>query len=422
MQIQNIQSTEVLDSRGNPTVCTTLTLADGSVGMGMVPSGASTGSHEAAERRDSDSTRYGGLGVLDVIESIHTEVAPAIVGRDFGSQYDLDQMLVDLDGSANFSRLGANAALSISLAYARAVATSSGISLYQYFEMHLERHPVQSSFPLPFANVVNGGKHADSGLAIQEFMLVPVGIADYPRQLQALSEISHILKQILALHALATGVGDEGGYAPRVDSTTQVFDFLLQAISQAGYTAGSEVAIALDVAATSFYQASSQTYLLTPEHQTLTTEQLHDTYQAWVEAYPIVSIEDPFHEEDFAAFATLRTTLAARHVGIVGDDLTVTNVERLEEALSHKSITTLLVKPNQIGTLSGTFDAINLAHKHNIRTIISHRSGETLDDSIADLAVAAGSYGLKAGGMTRGERLAKYNRLSAIYSQLYPGA
>ena len=420
MQIQNIQSKEILDSRGNPTVCTTLTLADGSVGVGMVPSGASTGSHEAVERRDSDSVRYGGLGVLNVVESIHADLAPALIGKDFNSQYSLDQMLIDLDGSANLGRLGANAVLSISLAYARAAAKSVGQSLYQYFGTYIESHPVQSSFPLPFANVVNGGKHADSGLAVQEFMLVPVGISGYPRQLQALSEISHTLQQILALHALATGVGDEGGFAPRVDSTTQVFDLLLQAISQAGYTSGSEVALALDVAATSFYQPSSQTYLLTPEHETLTAEQLHSMYLSWVEAYPLVSIEDPFHEEDFAAFAKVRTALAARHVGIVGDDLTVTNVGRIEEALAQRSITTLLVKPNQIGTLSGTFDAINLAHKHNIRTIISHRSGETLDDSIADLAVAAGSYGLKAGGMNRGERLAKYNRLSDIYHELYP--
>lgn len=424
-KITNVFAREILDSRGNPTLEAIVELESGLTAAASVPSGASTGAHEAHELRDMDTKRYHGLGVLQAIANVETELREAIVGKEVEDQKRLDAALIERDGTTNKSRLGANAIVGLSLACARAAALEKKIPLYQSLAT-LTKRKKQVSFPIPAFNVLNGGKHSDSGLSVQEFKIIPSGIATYPEQLRAGSEIFHSLQKLLARHEHSTAVGDEGGFAPHLDNHTQALELLELAVTEAGYTLGRDVFLGLDVAANSFYDEREGVYWLKPENVKLTKESLVNMYRDWMQKFSIVSIEDGLVEDDFDGWANMLTKLTQepatwnRPALIIGDDLLVTNTTRLRKAIAAKACNAVLIKPNQIGTVSETIECVELAQKHHYATMISHRSGDTPDDFIADLAVGVGASHIKSGSLSRGERLAKYNRLLAIWAETHP--
>lgn len=418
--LNTILAREILDSRGNPTVEVYVRLEDGSEGISSVPSGASTGTHEALELRDGDTKRYHGKGVLKAVANVNEIIAPALFGMEASSQKEIDAKMLELDGTENKSKLGANAILGVSLAVARAAAKSEGKSLFRYLEGLGTFHKEDGAFPVPMFNVVNGGEHADSGLSVQEFKIVPSGIQGYSEQLRAGSEIFHTLQSILKKGGYSTDVGDEGGFAPHLEGHGQCFELLVQAIKESGYEPGKEVFLDIDAAANSFYDKESDRYCLEPEKAILNYTEISSLYRDWTSRFPLVSIEDPFHEEDWNGWREFNSKMGDK-IMLVGDDLLVTNVKRLQKAIDEKACNAVLVKVNQIGTLTETLDCIELAQKHGMKTVISHRSGETCDDFIADLAVATGANFIKTGSLARGERLAKYNRLLAIEEEQKTG-
>jgi enolase len=402
--IEQVGAREILDSRGNPTVEVEVALDDGTLARAAVPSGASTGEHEAVELRDGDAKRYSGKGVEKAVAAVLDEIGPELSGVDAVDQRIVDQKLVDLDGTPDKSRLGANAILGVSLAVAKAAAESSGLELFRYIG-----GPNAHVLPVPMLNILNGGAHADTDVDIQEFMIAPIGAESFREALRWGAEVYHSLKSVLKSRGLATGLGDEGGFAPALASNREALDLIVQAIEKAGYKLGSQVALALDVAATEFY--SDGTYVF--EGTKRSAEQMAAYYGELLDAYPLVSIEDPLSEDDWDGWVRLTDEVGER-VQIVGDDLFVTNPERLEEGIARRAANALLVKVNQIGTLSETLDAVNLATSYGYRSMMSHRSGETEDTTIADLAVATGVGQIKSGAPARGERTAKYNQLLRI--------
>ncbi|MDI6778054.1 MAG: phosphopyruvate hydratase [Patescibacteria group bacterium] len=413
--IKKITALEILDSRGNPTVKATVGLGSGVFGSASVPSGASTGKHEALELRDND-TRYTGLGVLTACENIRKTIAKRIARFDITDQKKIDETLVELDGTENKSSLGANAILAVSLASARAAAKSENVPLYQYLaETFGFKKP--RSVPTAFFNVLNGGAHSDSGLSIQEFQIIPREFKNFAEKLQAASEIFQKLKGILANAGFPVGVGDEGGFAPKVESNTEALDYIEKAIGESGYNFSGTISIGIDAAASNFFDAGQQTYTLKPENISLEAERLVALYQEWKKKYKLFSIEDGLAEDDFENWKKLNKKMGENTL-IIGDDLLVTNTLRLEKALSLSAVNAAIVKPNQIGTLSETFEFIKKCQKNKLVIIVAHRSGETEDDFVADLAVAAGAQFVKFGAPCRGERTAKYNRLLEIENEL----
>jgi enolase len=406
--IEQVGAREILDSRGNPTVEVEVALIDGTFARASVPSGASTGEHEAVELRDGDD-RYGGKGVQKAVEAVLDEIAPAVIGLNADDQRLVDQALLDLDGTPDKSRLGANAILGVSLAVSKAAADSAGLPLFRYLG-----GPNAHILPVPMMNILNGGAHADTGVDIQEFMVAPIGAPSFSEALRWGAEVYHALKAGLKKQGLATALGDEGGFAPDVPGTKAALDLISLAIESAGFKLGTDVALALDAAATEFY-ADPTGYAF--ENQTLNADQMTQFYVGLLDSYPLVSIEDPLSEDDWDGWAALTTSIGNR-VQVVGDDLFVTNPERLERGIERGAANALLVKVNQIGTLTETFDAVALAHRSGYRTMMSHRSGETEDTTIADLAVAAGCGQIKTGAPARSERVAKYNQLLRIEEAL----
>jgi enolase 1/2/3 len=406
--IEQIAAREILDSRGNPTVEVEVALDDGSAARAAVPSGASTGEHEAVELRDGGN-RYGGKGVEKAVAGVLSELGPAVIGLNADDQRLVDQALLDCDGTPDKSRLGANAILGVSLAVAKAASDAAGLPLFRYLG-----GPNAHILPVPMMNIVNGGAHADTGVDVQEFMVAPIGAASFKEALRWGAEVYHSLKSVLKKQGLATGLGDEGGFAPDIAGTVAALDLISSAIEGAGFTLGSDVALALDVAATEFYTDGTG-YAFEKENRT--AAQMTDFYAGLLDAYPLVSIEDPLSEDDWDGWVSLTTAIGDR-IQIVGDDLFVTNPERLEEGIEKGAANALLVKVNQIGTLTETLDAVSLAHSSGYRTMMSHRSGETEDTTIADLAVAVGSGQIKTGAPARSERVAKYNQLLRIEEEL----
>lgn len=406
--IEQVGAREILDSRGNPTVEVEVALDDGTLTRASVPSGASTGEHEAVELRDGDSGRYGGKGVEKAVDGVLGEIGAGLRGVDAVDQRIVDQKLVDLDGTAAKSRLGANAVLGASLAVAKAAAESTELELFRYLG-----GPNAHVLPVPMLNILNGGAHADTDVDIQEFMIAPIGAESYREALRWGVEVYHALKSVLKGRKLATGLGDEGGFAPSLDNNRAALDLLVDAIEKAGYTPGRDVALALDVAATEFYSDGAYTY----EGSKRSAEQMIGYYTELLNAYPLVSIEDPLGENDWDGWVRLTAELGEQ-VQLVGDDLFVTNPDRLEEGISRRAANALLVKVNQIGTLSETLDAVSLATSYGYKSMMSHRSGETEDTTIADLAVATGVGQIKTGAPARGERVAKYNQLLRIEETL----
>ncbi|WP_159843058.1 phosphopyruvate hydratase [Nocardia sp. CY41] len=406
--IEQVGAREILDSRGNPTVEVEIALDDGTLTRAAVPSGASTGEHEAVELRDGGE-RYGGKGVRKAVEGVLDEIAPAVIGLDAVEQRTIDQVLLDLDGTQDKSRLGANALLGVSLAVARAAAESSGLELFRYLG-----GPNAHVLPVPMMNILNGGAHADTGVDVQEFMVAPIGAPTFKESLRWGAEVYHALKAVLKAKGLSTGLGDEGGFAPDVAGTKAALDLISEAIGKTGLTLGSDVALALDVAATEFYTSGSGYKF---EGVVRSAEEMAQFYADLIGAYPLVSIEDPLSEDDWDGWVTLTDQIGEK-IQLVGDDLFVTNPERLEEGIAKGAANALLVKVNQIGTLTETLDAVELAHRNGYKTMMSHRSGETEDTTIADLAVAVGSGQIKTGAPARSERVAKYNQLLRIEDAL----
>jgi enolase len=406
--IEAVGAREILDSRGNPTVEVEVALDDGTIGRVAVPSGASTGAFEAAERRDGEERRYGGKGVRQAVSAVLDTISVELIGFEATEQRLVDQALLDLDGTPDKSRLGANAVLGVSLAVAKAAAESCELPLFRYLG-----GPNAHVLPVPFFNILNGGAHADTNVDIQEFMVVPLGAATFAEALRMGAQTYHALKSVLAARGLTTSVGDEGGFAPNLTNNREALDLLMQAIAQAGFTPGGDVGLALDVAASEFHSAEGYRF----EGRLRSAEELTAYYDELVGAYPIVSLEDPLDEEDWSGWSALTAVLGAR-VQIVGDDLFVTNPGRLARGIRERAATALLVKPNQIGTLSETLDAVSMAQRSGLATMLSHRSGETEDTTIADLAVATDSGQLKSGAPARGERVAKYNQLLRIEEEL----
>jgi enolase len=402
-EISALRAREILDSRGNPTVEVEVLTANGIMGRGAVPSGASTGAFEAHELRDQDS-RYHGKGVKRAVDHVNNELASELLGQEVQNQQGIDQLLVELDGTLNKSRLGANAILAVSLACAHAAATELGVPLYKYLG-----GTMRSKLPVPLMNVINGGVHADNGLDIQEFMIVPMVDNSFTESLRAGAEIFHNLKKILSERSLVTSVGDEGGFAPHLKNHVEALDLLCLAIEKSGYRLGEQVGLALDVAATEFFDGGKYKF----EGQSISAEELTHIYQAWKSKYPLLSIEDGWSEEDWSGWAH-GTKVLGSHLQLVGDDLFVTNPERLKRGIEASTANALLVKMNQIGTITETYSAVQIAHHAGYRTIMSHRSGETEDVSIAHLAVAFGCHQIKTGSLCRSDRVAKYNELLRI--------
>ena len=416
--IVDIIGREVIDSRGNPTVECDVLLESGVMGRAAVPSGASTGSREAIELRDGDKSRYLGKGVLKAVEHINTEICEAVLGLDAGEQAFLDKTLIDLDGTENKSRLGANAMLAVSMAVARAAAEESGLPLYRYFG---GMGAVQ--MPVPMMNVINGGAHANNSLDLQEFMIIPVGAPTFREAVRWGAEVFHALKKIIHDKGMSTAVGDEGGFAPSVASHEAAIQLILEAIEKAGYVAGEQIALGLDCAASEFYKDGK--YHLEGEGLVLTAEQWTDMLATWCDKYPIISIEDGMHEGDWAGWAHLTERLGKK-VQLVGDDLFVTNTKILKEGIDKGIANSILIKINQIGTLTETFAAIEMAKRAGYTAVISHRSGETEDNTIADIAVGLNAGQIKTGSMSRSDRISKYNQLLRIEEDLgnvavYPG-
>jgi enolase len=408
--IVDIVAREIIDSRGNPTVEADVLLESGISGRAAVPSGASTGSREAIELRDGDKGRYGGKGVLKAVEHVNTEICEAIVGLDAIEQAFIDQTLIDLDGTENNGRLGANAMLAVSLAVSKAAAEESGLPLYRYLG-----GAGRMQLPVPMMNVINGGAHANNSLDMQEFMIVPVGAESFREALRCGAEVFQTLKKLLDKKGMPTTVGDEGGFAPNLPSNEAALELIMEAIQAAGYTPGSQVAIALDCAASEFFENGS--YNLESEKLELTAAELTDYLAGWVAKYPIISIEDAMAEADWDGWKVLTGKLG-RRVQLVGDDLFVTNTKILAEGISQGVANSVLIKINQIGTLTETFAAIEMAKRAGYTAVVSHRSGETEDTFIADLAVAANALQIKTGSLSRSDRLAKYNQLLRIEEDL----
>ncbi|WP_062379768.1 phosphopyruvate hydratase [Demequina pelophila] len=402
--IEAVHAREILDSRGNPTLEVEIELEDGTQARAAVPSGASTGAFEAVERRDGDKGRYLGKGVQDAVDAVNNEIAEQVEGEDANDQRYIDQLMLDLDGTDNKGKLGANAILGVSLAVAHAAAESAGLHLFQYVG-----GPNAHTLPVPMMNILNGGSHADSNVDIQEFMIAPVGASSFKEALRMGAEVYHALKSVLKERGLATGLGDEGGFAPNLASNREALDLILVAIEKAGYVPGDDVALALDVAATEFFKDGVYHW----EGGTKTGEEMVEFYAQLVADYPLVSIEDPLSEDEWADWSALVAKVGDK-VQIVGDDLFVTNPVRLARGIDEKSANSLLVKLNQIGTLSETSDAVQLAQRAGFTAMVSHRSGETEDTTIADLAVAYNSGQIKTGAPARGERINKYNQLLRI--------
>ena len=408
--ILDIFAREILDSRGNPTVEVDVLLEDGSSGRAAVPSGASTGAHEAVEKRDGDTARYMGKGVLQAVDAVNGEIADMLVGFDALDQQAIDTAMLELDGTANKSRLGANAILGVSLAVAKAAADFSNLPLYRYVGGTAAR-----ILPVPMMNIINGGEHADNPIDIQEFMIMPVAANSIREAVRMGSEIFHTLKKELTKAGLSTGIGDEGGFAPNLSSTRDALDFILLAIEKAGYKAGEDVYLALDCAATEYYRDGK--YHMKGEGVTLSSQENVAYLTALVNDYPIISIEDGMSEDDWAGWNALTAALGAR-IQLVGDDLFVTNPNRLADGIRQKSANSMLVKVNQIGSLSETLKAVDMAHRAGFTNVMSHRSGETEDTTIADLAVATNCGQIKTGSLARSDRLAKYNQLIRIEEEL----
>ena len=416
--IVDIIGREVIDSRGNPTVECDVLLESGVMGRAAVPSGASTGVREAIELRDGDQSRYGGKGVLTACEHINTEITEAIVGLDASEQAFLDRALIELDGTENKSRLGANAMLAVSMAVAKAAAEEAGLPLYRYFG-----GSGSMQMPVPMMNIINGGAHADNNLDIQEFMIVPLGVPSFKEAVRCGSEVFQALKKILQSKGLTTAVGDEGGFAPSVDSHEEAIQLIIAAIEQAGYEPGSQVALALDCAASEFYKDGK--YHLVGEDLILNADEFTNLLEGWCDKYPIISIEDAMAEGDWDGWAIASNRLGKK-VQIVGDDLFVTNTKILQEGIQKDIANSILIKINQIGTLTETFEAIEMAKRAGYTAVISHRSGETEDVTIADIAVGTNAMQIKTGSMSRSDRVAKYNQLLRIEEDLgdiasYPG-
>ena len=401
--IEAIHARQILDSRGNPTLEVEVALDDGTVGRAGVPSGASTGAFEAVELRDGGS-EYGGKAVSRAVQGVIDEIQPELLGHEADDQRLIDQALIDLDRTPGKSRLGANALVGVSIAVARAAADSSGLPLFRYLG-----GPNAHLLPVPLLNILNGGAHADNNVDIQEFMIAPLGAATFSEALRWGAETYHALKSVIKQRGLSTGVGDEGGFAPDLEHNRAALDLIVEAIGKAGFTPGQDVALAVDAAASEFFSDGTYNF----DGQPRTAEQMAELYSQWLDAYPIVSIEDPLQEEDWGGWQTLVATVGDR-VQIVGDDLFVTNPERLRRGIEEHAANSLLVKLNQIGTVTETLDAVSLAHRAGFTCVISHRSGETDDTTIADLAVATNSGQIKTGAPARGERVAKYNQLLRI--------
>ncbi len=408
--ITRIHAREILDSRGNPTLEAEVTLEDGSFGRAMVPSGASTGSKEAVELRDGDKTRYGGKGVQDAVGNVNGAIAKALSGFDAADQEALDRRLVDLDGTENKGRLGANALLGVSLANAHAVAASKKMPLWQHLAKGRE-----VTLPVPMMNIINGGAHADNNVDLQEFMVLPVGFDTFAESLRAGAEIFHALKSVLKGHGLSTAVGDEGGFAPDFRSNVEALDTILEAIGKAGYTAGEDILLGLDVASTEFYDNGK--YHLMGEGKRLTSEQFTEFLAGWAAEYPIITIEDGMAEDDWAGWKML-TERVGKTVQLVGDDLFVTNPRIFRQGIESGTANAILIKVNQIGTLTETLEAIAMADKAGYAAVVSHRSGETEDTTIADIAVATTATQIKTGSLCRSDRVAKYNQLLRIEESL----
>ena len=409
--IEQIRGREVLDSRGNPTVEAEVALSGGRTGWAAVPSGASTGQHEAIELRDGDPHRFLGKGVLCAVEHIDREIAPALRGRDAGAQAEIDRQMIELDGSANKSRLGANAILAVSMALARAVADARRLPLYRFLG-----GDNASLLPVPLMNILNGGVHADNNVDFQEFMIVPWGAESFAESLRMGVETFHHLKKVLSKKGYATAVGDEGGFAPNLRSNTEALDQILEAIQAAGYKPGEQIALALDPASTEFYEDGKYVFKKSDKSKR-SSEQMVEFWSDWVRQYPIVSIEDGMAEDDWSGWQLMTKQLGSK-IQLVGDDLFVTNPKRLQKGIDEKIANAILIKLNQIGTLTETLETIELARRNGYNNVISHRSGETEDCFIADLAVAAGAGQIKTGSASRSDRLAKYNRLLRIEAEL----
>lgn len=405
--IKTVKSREILDSRGNPTIEVDVTLSDGASGRAAVPSGASTGAFEAAELRDGGE-RYLGKGVRKAAENIEKSIAPKIIGKSPFEQRELDQAMIDIDGTPTKSKLGANAILGVSLAVARAAANSKKLPFYSFIG-----GPDANLLPVPMMNILNGGAHADTNVDIQEFMIAPIGAKTFSEALQWGAEIYHALKAVLKKRGLATSIGDEGGFAPNLESNRAALDLIVEAINNAGYKPSEQIALAMDVAATEFYKDGKYEF----EGSHLTAEEMISYYKSLVDSYPLVSIEDPLSEDDWDGWIRITKELGDR-VQLVGDDLFVTNPVRLSKGIKSGAANALLVKVNQIGTLTETLDAVKLAHDSGYRSMMSHRSGETEDTTIADLAVAANCGQIKTGAPARSERVAKYNQLLRIEEEL----
>jgi enolase 1/2/3 len=417
--IELVQAREILDSRGNPTVEVEVILESGASGTAAVPSGASTGAHEAVELRDGDKGRYGGKGVQKAVENANTTIAEALVGMDATEQIEVDRLMIDLDASPNKGNLGANAILGVSLAVAKAAAEEVGLPLYRYLG-----GPFARTMPIPMLNILNGGKHTEwQSTDLQEFMVMPVGAGSEREAVRMGAEIYHALEKVLAKRGLGTTVGDEGGFAPSLKSNRDALEVITEAIGQAGYTAGEQVALALDPASSEFFEDGS--YVLRKEGRTLSPSEMVDFYAQLVDEFPIVSIEDGMAEDDWEGWRELTQRLGDR-IQLVGDDLFVTNTERLWQGIQRRIANSILIKLNQIGTVTETVEAIELARKNGLTSVVSHRSGETEDTSIADLVVALNTGQIKTGAPARSERTAKYNRLMLIEDELdesaeYPG-
>lgn len=410
--ITDIYAREILDSRGNPTVEVEVYLEDGAMGRAAVPSGASTGAFEAVELRDGDKSRYMGKGVLTAVENINEHIAPELEGWDVFDQVGIDKLMIELDGTPNKGKFGANAILGVSIAVAKAAADSLGLSLYEYVGGTNAK-----TLPVPIMNIMNGGAHADNNVDIQEFMVMPVGATSFREALRWGAEIYHSLKSVLKSKGLATGVGDEGGFAPNLPTNEDALKVIMEAIEKAGYKPGEQIKLALDVAANELFDEKTGKYALASEGKEFTAAELVDYYAGLVEKYPIISIEDGLAEEDWSAWKLMVEKLGDK-IQIVGDDLFVTNTERLSKGIKEKSANSILIKLNQIGTITETLDAIEMAKRAGFTTISSHRSGETADSTIADMAVAVNAGQIKTGAPARTDRVEKYNQLLRIEEQL----
>jgi enolase len=418
--IAQVRGREILDSRGNPTVEVDVILADGTLGRAAVPSGASTGIHEAVELRDGDKKRYGGKGVTRAVGSVNGELAKVALGRDAADQVGLDRALIDADGTPNKGKLGANAILGVSLAAAKAAASAAGLPLYRYIGGVNAR-----VLPVPMANIINGGKHADNKIDFQEFMVMPIGAKSFAEGIRMVAETFHQLKSVLKKAGHNTNVGDEGGFAPNLDNE-EAITFILDAVSKAGYTAGrdADIAIALDCASSELFDEGGKKgykFWKSAPEKVLSSQQMIDLFADWINKYPIISIEDPLDQDDWAGYAAFTKALGDR-AQIVGDDFFVTSTERLSRGIAEGCTNSILIKVNQIGTLTETLEAIEMAHRAGYTTVISHRSGETEDATIADIAVAMNTGQIKTGSASRSDRIAKYNQLLRIEEELGPNA